>query len=84
KKHSQRRSEKDKIALIVVAAIAAKNNLCHNEREMRERMVLPFSLQLEECFSIFIKTRLSTAIFASLQNRVFSNSKVETFFIAEN
>ena len=25
---------------------------------MRERMVLPFSLQLEECFSIFIKNSL--------------------------
>ena len=39
----------------MVAAIAAKKNLCHNEREMRKRMVLPFSLQLEECFFIFLK-----------------------------
>ncbi|MDE7383736.1 MAG: hypothetical protein K2M99_07630, partial [Treponemataceae bacterium] len=62
KKRSQRRSEKGKIALIVVAAIAAKKNLCHNEREMRKRMVLPFSLQLEECFFIFLKLAYFIAI----------------------
>ncbi|MDE7383361.1 MAG: hypothetical protein K2M99_05680, partial [Treponemataceae bacterium] len=33
-------------------------------REMRERMVLPFSLQLEECFSIFIKNSLIHCYFS--------------------
>ncbi|MBD5410254.1 MAG: hypothetical protein HDR53_04155 [Treponema sp.] len=39
KNHSRRRREKGKIALIVVAAPAAKHNPCHNERKMRKRMV---------------------------------------------
>ena len=38
---------------------------------MRERMVLPFSLQLEECSFCFFKTRLFTAVFHFIAKRRF-------------
>ena len=39
---------------------------------MRERMVLSFSLQLEDCFSIFIKTRLSIVVSHFVAKQQFS------------
>ena len=43
KKHSRRRSEKGKIALIVVAAVARKKSMPESVRNARARVVNAFS-----------------------------------------
>ncbi len=57
----------------------------HSLLKIKEDLKSATKIVLLILMRVFFKNSLIVLrFFASLQNRVFSNSKVETFFIAEN